>query len=305
MTIDPILDAVLRAIARNRTPGWNFPGHFLDLSFEQVGSGKGHVALHPGGHCVDADGHADLAALCVLADIGMAAAMRSDVGFTSRMATVTLAMSLTGEPATGVIDCRSELDGYVAGIGGKQGLIRSRMYAGEAIVATGTASFLSLSTPNELAPLPAKKREEAPVVEAPDPATLEGAEREIYERAVAALQPGEGDFLQRFWGLTATRTEGGAACDFPNGLHVGNRMGHTQGGLTFALAAYTAIAALDDPWRFVGISAWYVSPGTGPALKARSRVVHAGKLTAVVQTTLTGENGRVVLEATTNHSRSA
>lgn len=303
MTNAPLLDAVLRGIARNRTPGWNFPGHFLALSFDEVTRGRGRVSLEPGPHCTDGDGRVNVAALSVLADIGMAASIRSEVGFASRMATVTMALAFTGAPARGRVEMHSELEGYVDDVAGTQGLVRGRMLADGVIVASGTGSFISLPGDVALAPLPARPRSEQPVVEAPDPASLEGEERAIYERAVAAAAPGPGTFLDRFWGLLPQRVEGGADCVFDNALHVGNRVGHTQGGLTFALSAATAIAALEADWRFVGISAWYVSPGVGPKLTARARIVHAGKLTAVVQTTLTTETGRIVMEAITNHTR--
>jgi uncharacterized protein (TIGR00369 family) len=93
------------------------------------------------------------------------------------------------------------------------------------------------------------------------------------------------------------------AREFANGLHVGNRVGHTQGGLTFALAATAAGVALDPEWHLVGISAWYVSPGTGATLRAEASVVHQGSLTAVVRTRVADPEGRTVLEAVTNHSR--
>ena len=68
------------------------------------------------------------------------------------------------------------------------------------------------------------------------------------------------------------------------------------------LAAAAASAALPPTWALVGISAWYISPGEGRVIKARSRVLHHGRLTAVVRTEITGKNNRRVLEVVTTHA---
>jgi acyl-coenzyme A thioesterase PaaI-like protein len=298
------LRQVLRGIALNRTPGWNFPGNFLDLSFDEVEPGRARLTLEPGPHCVDAEGRVSLAALAVLLDIGMAASMRTDVGFAARMATVSMSLQLTGAPAIGRIESRGVLEGYVEGIGGQQGLARASLHAGGALVATGTGSFIALPGPS-MAALPMRRRGEAAEPPALAPGDLTEEEGAVYARAEAALAPGRGSFVERFWGLAPERHANGAACDFPNGLHVGNRVGHTQGGLTFALAAATAQESLGDEWQLVGVSAWYVSPGVGPLLRAESIVVHAGGQTAVVRTAVTAKGGKVALDATTSHARRA
>jgi acyl-coenzyme A thioesterase PaaI-like protein len=53
------------------------------------------------------------------------------------------------------------------------------------------------------------------------------------------------------------------------------------------------------------VSAWFVSPGEGAALHAKSKVLHHGRLTAVVRTEVTGEDKQRVLEAVTTHARHA
>jgi acyl-coenzyme A thioesterase PaaI-like protein len=62
------------------------------------------------------------------------------------------------------------------------------------------------------------------------------------------------------------------------------------------------MATLPPSWMLSGISACFVSPGEGRAMQARSRVVHHGRLTAVVRTEITGKNRRRVLEAVTTHA---
>ena len=87
-----------------------------------------------------------------------------------------------------------------------------------------------------------------------------------------------------------------------NGPHVGNRVGHAQGGIQLGLAAVTAAAALPANWALTGISGWYISPGEGSSLCARSEIVHHGRLTAVIRTHLTGKDKRRVLEVVTTHA---
>ena len=243
-----------------------------------------------------------LGALGLLADVGMAASMRTEVGAAMRLATVSMAVQLTGAPRRGRLESVGHFDGFIQGSAGRQGLTRASIHAGGALVATVTGSFMAID--QGTAPLRMRRRGEAGVAPL-DPAQLTDDERVVYERALAALAGGDGAFIDRFWDMRPQRGEGSAACEFANGPHVGNRVGHTQGGLTFALAAVTGQAALGPAWRLAGVSAWYVSPGTGPALRAEASVVHAGRLTAVARSRVANAEGRTVLEAMTQHSRAA
>ena len=65
----------------------------------------------------------------------------------------------------------------------------------------------------------------------------------------------------------------------------------------------TAQASLPERWKLVAASAWYVGPGTGAWLRARSRIIHHGALTAVVHTRIVDEHKRGVLECVTSHAR--
>lgn len=90
-----------------------------------------------------------------------------------------------------------------------------------------------------------------------------------------------------------------------NGLHAGNRVGHAQGGILIAMAAKSAAAKLAGDWRLGAVTALYISPGEGRTLRAKSKVIHQGRLTAVVNTYVTGKNGRRVLEVVTTHCAGA
>jgi uncharacterized protein (TIGR00369 family) len=232
--------------------------------------------------------------------------MREQVGLDTRMATVAMAMQLTGAPRTGRIESSGQFDGFIEGLAGRQGLARSELRASGRLIATASGSFMALGNREGTAPLPMRRRAVDEPASPLSPDELADEERAVYERARAAMRsPGEASFIERFWNYLPRVTAEGAECDFPNGLHVGNRVGHTQGGLTFALAAVTGAKALGPEWRLSAVSAWYVSPGTGPALRAIASVVHAGRLTAVARARIVDSDGRTVLEAMTQHSRVA
>jgi acyl-coenzyme A thioesterase PaaI-like protein len=121
---------------------------------------------------------------------------------------------------------------------------------------------------------------------------LSREEQDILARADAALAAG-GNFIGHFWGEKGT---------LRNGLHAGNRVGHAQGGILIALAAKSAAAKLGAGWRLGAVTALYVSPGEGRTLRARSEMIHQGRLTAVVRTKVIGKNRRRVLEVLSTHA---
>ena len=300
----PELAQVLAGLARNRTPGWNYPGNFLDISFDEVAPGGARLSLEPGPHCVLADGQVHLGALGMLADVALAAAMRPQVGLATRMATVSMSLSLTGMPLRGRLVAESRFDGFVQAAAGQQGNVRGEMRADGVLIGTANASFVAIGAGEGMAPMamsPSRRDGQLPSL---DVGELTEPERAIHERAQAALQPPQGSsFIEQFWGILPQPVEGGAACDFANGLHVGNRVGHLQGGLGWALAAITASAALGDDWRLVGASAWYLNPGKGERLAARSQILQSGRLVAIVGARIADSAGATVIEAVTQHAR--
>ena len=60
---------VLRAISLNRTPGYHFPGNFIDLSFDRVASADTRVSY-------ENDAEADIGSLSVLADFALGTSIR-------------------------------------------------------------------------------------------------------------------------------------------------------------------------------------------------------------------------------------
>jgi hypothetical protein len=137
----------------------------------------------------------------------------------------------------------------------------------------------------------------------PDESALGDTEREILRRADAALAPGEGSFISRFFGIAPRKTATGASCELHNGFHVGNRVGHAQGGILMGLAARTASVAVGPGWTLASIAAAFVSPGEDNSLQAAASVVHRGRWTAAARAEVIASGGRRVLDVSTTHAR--
>jgi acyl-coenzyme A thioesterase PaaI-like protein len=186
---------------------------------------------------------------------------------------------------------------------------RTRIVAGDKVVVFGTGTFMVLPAPKgqTLHPIPWI---EQPAPDLPRPAieTLSVSEREIVDRSREALENmARTDQAQSFWslllGADVQSTTQGAKVLLPNGPHVGNRVGHVQGGVTLGLALISANAALGDQWRCTGVNASYVSPGIGATLLSETTVTHRGRLTAVSRTHVLSPDGKVVLDVMTHHAR--
>ncbi|TCT09607.1 hypothetical protein [Paralcaligenes ureilyticus] len=298
------IQQVLKGLALNRQPGWHFPGNFLDMSVDELGADGVRLTVDPGRHCSDTDGQTNMSVVGMLADIGMAVAIRKHVDFAVRMATVSMTLQFTGAPRIGLLEARGRFDGFYRDLSGQQGLSRAEIFSDGTLLCTVSGSFLVLDKSDGLQPMPMRRHgavDSAGTLLSTE--ALTDQEQVVYRRACEALGPGPGSFIERFWGFLPQKQEQGASCDFVNGLHVGNRVGHTQGGITVALAALTASAALGTDWCLVGLSSWYIRPGTGPMLHATANIIHQGSFTAVVQVSISDDAGGAVLIALSNHSR--
>jgi acyl-coenzyme A thioesterase PaaI-like protein len=303
---DQIRRRVLRAIALNRTPGLHFPGNFIELSFDQVASGDTRVSYQTGPHCVEAHGGSDLGSLAVLADFALGTAVRADLHPATRLATVSMTLELGAVPRAGIVRAASRCHGFAGKGAGRTG--RSRVVLDDAggEVGYGSGTFMVLEPPPErsLHPVPHRKRSDAeppPLAErdlAPDELRILRHADEALEHSAKSRQP----FIRHFWGFLPQAARGAATCVMPIGPHVGNRVGFVQGGILLGLAAVTASAALPDTWTLSGISAAFISPGDGAALKAQANVVHHGRRVSVVRTELTRSDGRRVLEVMSSHA---
>jgi acyl-coenzyme A thioesterase PaaI-like protein len=288
---------VLRAIALNRTPGYHFPGNFIDLSFDRVGSADTRISYE-----TDAQDPGDIGALAVAADFALGTAIRADLDPATRLATVSMTLELAAAPRAGMISAASRCHGFVGEGYGRIGRSRVTLLDGGGEIGYGSGAFMVLQPPPgvELHPVPHRKRgdPEPPALEERD---LAPDERRILRHADEVLEKKGKPFMRHFWGFLPEAAPGGASCVMPNGPHVGNRVGFVQGGILLGLAAATATAALPETWRLSAVAAAFISPGDGPALQARASVVHQGQRSAVVRTELTRGDGRRVLEVLSTH----
>jgi acyl-coenzyme A thioesterase PaaI-like protein len=300
-----IRERVLRAIALNRTPGYHFVGNFFDLSFDRVTSEDTRLSYETGPHCLDADGGTDIGSLAMAADFALGSVVRAGLDPATRTATVSMALEFGAPLPAGLIRAASRCHGYVGEGYGRIGRARVTLDGPAGEIGYGSGAFMILKPPPEvtLHPVPHRKRGD------PEPAVLSETdlapdERRILQHADQALERAQKTgqpFIRHFWGYLPQAGRGAASCVMPNGPHAGNRVGNVQGGLMLGLAAVTAEAALPDTWMLSTITAAFVSPGEGPALKAQASVVHHGQRLSVVRIEVTRSDGRRVLDVMSTH----
>ena len=293
---------VLTALALNRTPGFHFSGNFLGVQYHNITAQDVAVSLDHGAHCEDLAGHINLAVVALLADVAAASVVRANLTPAQRLATVSLHLQFTGAPLSGPLVARSEFDSFFNGARGRQGLSRVSLDAGGHRALFGSGAFMVLNPPTGVTMHPIASAVHAGALPLTED-ELNVVERALLKRCEVALAKSGSPrgFLRELWAMQPQVTASGAQCRVDNGPHIGNRVGHMQGGLQIGLAATTASAALPAHWLLSAVSAWFIRPGEGRSLLATSRVVHRGGHTAVVRTVISGKGRRRVLEAVTTH----
>ncbi len=299
-----IRDRVLRAIAANRVPGVNFPGHFLDTEWLEVAGGSARARLVAGPHCTDVNGALNIVVLGILADNMLAAVARTGAPPGARMGTIHLQLQFTGETPAGEIDAVSQLVGRTEGAALQQLMTSTTISAKGKPVCHAGGEYALLDPPPGviLGPLPWERTEPATILPV-DPAELRPPERAILKACDAALlkASAHASFIEQFWGGVPRSTARGAANRVMIGPHIANRVGHVQGGILIGLAATCACTAAPAAMLLSNLSAWYISPGRGTALRIRSRILHAGRTITVVRTEITTADGERVIEAVSSH----
>jgi acyl-coenzyme A thioesterase PaaI-like protein len=305
----PIVKKAKRAIALTRTPGYHFCGNFFDFVYDQASSQHSVVHVDPEPQNTDQEQGVHLVLLAILADMALATGIRFGLDDRTRLATVSLNLQLTGARPSGRVVAVTNTEGHLQGTQGSQGVSLTHIKADDTLIAVGYGAFMILPVPNG-ASLPAvpwveKKAPEDPPL---DLQTLSDDERWILARVKTSIEhchlTGD-DFATHFLNFHPNRQERGAYCEVLNGPHVANRVGHVQGGVILALGMVTANAALGEEWMLSGVTATYISPGEGQAIHAQSKIIHQGRMTAVVQTSIYNKTGRQALEVLSTHARRA
>jgi len=296
---------VILALAANRTPGFHYPGHFLELNWPRVGDNDLEEVMPDRPQCRNVDGSLNLAAFCVQLDTALATASRLKIERGARQATVHLHAQFTGAPLHGELRAHTQMGGYTTGAAARQSMTSGTVYAGGVPVCHASGTFIVLPPPPgvNLAPLPWQREsgESASPLKLKD---LEPDERAVLRACNSALRRADDQraFIEHFWGALPVQTGTGSRCTVRLGPQHGNRVGHVQGGLLLGLAATTARAAAPQHPQLSAIAAWYISPGQGPALKITSRRFHDGRSFAAVRTEIRNADGSQVLEVVSHHA---
>ncbi len=300
-----VLERTLAALAGNRAPGFHFPGYFLQLAWPRIDEQSVVQTMESGTHCRGADGNVHPTALGVMIDGALSSAARLAIEPGARLATVHVNVQFTGRAARGALEMAARFEGFFTGDAARQALTRGALTSTGELLAHASGTFVLLPAPAgvTLAPLPWQRKGAA----APAPLELrelQSNERIVMRAARAALDRAgaQESFIERFWGVLPKPAADGARCRVKIEPQIGNRVGHVQGGILLGLAQATASAAVPGHRAVSNISAWYVSPGHGKTLTARSRVLHAGRSFAIVRTEIKNADGTRVLEAVSNHA---
>jgi len=295
----------LLALAANRTPGYHYPGHFLGCHWPRIGDADLDAVIPDGPQARNVDGTASLAGLGVLLDVALATAARLKAERGARQATVHLHAQFTGAPLRGELRAHARMEGYTTGSTAREGITSGTIYAGGVPVCHAGGTFILLPPPPgiTLAPLPWQRDGSAPVAPL-KPKELEPDERLVLRACNSALRRADQQhaFIEQFWNVLPVPSADGARCRVKIGPHHGNRVRHVQGGLLFGLAAIVARAAAPRHPRLSALSAWYISPGQGTALKIASRRFHEGRSFAAVRTEIRNADGSRVLEVVSHHA---
>lgn len=288
---------VLQALHAARKPGWMFPAHFLDIFFEQpVADGAAVGLMHIGPHCLDSAGRVGKAALALLADVSMAAAVRSHEGRSVRIATLSMRLSFGVRPAAGRLRAVARVRMLPPGLAMTAAVTQVEILddAGN-ICCSGEASFAALEnrqqTPDH--PLPTSST----LTGCLHPDELDAPERAVWERACAhaAHSKGAPGFLDRFWSLPVPAPDDGAASAWSArlGQHNSNRVGHLQGGVLMGLLAGACIAATEGQYQLVDIAVQYLEGASDENVALQAAPGRLGGKAAFMHASALGADGRV------------
>ena len=296
-----IRDHVLRAIVANRTPGYHFPGHLLDMQWPEVGPERARLVLPLAPHVIDADGNLNLGALAVFADTALGTAARLRDAHHERQVTIELQLQLTGAAARGDVSAIVGARGCTSGAYDSYLLTEATIESAGNPLAYAFGKFVRLPAPGGvvLAALP-WQREHAALRAAVDERQLQTHECEVLARCdVALARAGESEsFVRCLWGGERVSDRSEPARRLIIGPHATNRVGHVHGGVLVALAASNASEVVSLGMQLSSLSAWFLRPGVTD-LVARSTNIHAGRQMMLVRTDVTGSDDAQVLHAIT------
>lgn len=305
---DFIRQQTLRAISSNRAPGMHFAGYFLNFTRQRYDTGGIEFTVDPGPHCTDKDGNVNRAALLYTADMSLAGANRVFADPNSRTATLMLRVEFTGEPVRGRMTAVGRGSGFSPRTALPESVAAGRVVCEGREVLRMSGTWVAPPAPAGVVMrgLPWEGGEDGNQRPLLEKHQLDATERAAMRRMEKALREAKnGDLMAAMCDPVVKHTAQGATGRLAVGLHIGNRVGHVQGGFLIHAALTTAEAAVPHHPVLTGASAWYISPGQGKAISARSVILQKGRNVAVVRTELFNAGRKLVLEVISNHSIAA
>lgn len=302
---ESIRSRALVALSNNRTPGYNFPGYFLDLQCTRYDTSGVVIEMDSGPHNTNPDGTTHLTAVACLVDLALAQAARTFVDPNVRTATMALHLRFLGGEPRGRLRAEARSDGFSTRTALAEADCFGQLFSDGQAIMRMSGTWAQPPTPDgrPMAPVPWARKEPAPPAPLLALSELDSAERAVMRRVEQSLREAQqGEFVDRFWSPVVRPSGERTLGRLPIGLHIGNRVGHVQGGFSISTALITAIAAVPDHPLLTAASAWYISPGQGKTLSARSSVLQRGRNVAVVRTELLATGGKRVLEVISNHA---
>jgi acyl-coenzyme A thioesterase PaaI-like protein len=296
-------ERVERSIVVSSEAKLAFPGVLMGITGRQAGDDAVTLTLKDDPVFRAGNGELDWCALVSAADAVLGAVSDIKTGPRVRPATAHIELQMTGAPARGdiFVDARFIAPAHTSRV--RQSLVSADIRTRTGLVGQASAACVLLDLPKDRArtswPWPPEGFTPAPRARA----SFDSNERlalQMCERAEAAATSAH-PFIEHFWcGIPAAQS-GKAHLRVNVAPHLGNRIGHVQGGLLLGTAVKVANAAAREDMRLSNISAYFLSPALGPVLDVHSHVTHQGRSLATVRTQITAPSGKAVLEATSQH----
>ncbi len=294
---------VERSLLISREARLAFPTVFMGATGRPAGDGAAVMTFKNDATFADGTGQLDWCALCALVDAVLGAVSDMKTGPRVRPATARIDLQVTGAPAKADVSVDARFLAFSNTSRVRQSLVAASIKCGDALVGNASATCVLLDLPT------GQTRAQWPWLSedfdlAPHDAITFDA-RELHalkacEQAEAAAS-GAHPFIEHFWCGIPSASEGTASLRVSVTPHFGNRLGHVQGGLLVGMAIKVASGAAGRDTRLSNISAYVLSPATGPVLDVHAHVVRQGRNLTLVQTRITGASGKPVLEATSQH----